>query len=166
MIDVGPNKHQSEQNQKNIKRKIEQLRFISQLMDAQFKGPFGFRFGLDGLIGLIPGIGDLVTTIISLYIIAGAYQLGVGPAVIARMFFNQGIDSLIGLIPFFGDLFDIGWKSNLRNMTLLDQYMLNPKQTKRRSWGLLIGLIVGVFLILFFVTAGIIMLFKALASSN
>lgn len=146
-------------------KKIEQLRMISQLMDAKFKGPLGIRFGLDGLIGLIPGIGDLLTTLVSLYIIGGAYQLGVGPAVIARMLINQAIDSLIGIIPFFGDLFDIGWKSNLRNMALLDRFMEHPKYVKRRSWMVLLVLLIGLILILSLVVFGVVMLLRVLTGS-
>lgn len=130
-------------------KQVEHLRWIANTMDAKFKGPFGFRFGWDAIIGLIPGIGDLITTLISFYMIASSYQLGVGPAIITRMLINQGIDSLVGSVPFFGDLFDAGFKAQLRNMKLIDQYMLNPKQVKQKSWALLIAMLFAFFILLF-----------------
>lgn len=133
---------------KNLKQ-VEHLRWLANLMDAKFKGPFNFRFGWDAIIGLIPGIGDFITTLVSFYFIASAYQLGVGPAIITRMLVNQIIDSLVGTIPFLGDLFDAGFKAQIRNMKLIDQYMLNPKRTQQKSWALLIAILLAFALILF-----------------
>ena len=104
---------------------IEQrLRVLARLMDAQFELPgTRFRFGLDALIGLVPGLGDAVTTAISAYIIAEARRLGVSRWVLARMIANVALDALVGAIPLAGDLFDAAFKANLRNLRLLG---INP----------------------------------------
>lgn len=141
-------------------KKLNRLRILSQLLDSQIKGPFGIRFGLDGIIGLVPGIGDLITTLISCYIIFGAYQLGVGPIVLARMILNQGIDSLIGVIPIFGDLFDIAWKSNIKNVNLLEKFLQNPTHVERHSWVLFAGLMLGIGLLVFAVIYAMVILLR------
>lgn len=89
-------------------------------MDARFRLPgTGWRFGLDGLVGLVPGIGDAATTLISLYIVAEAWRLGVRKRTLARMIGNIVLDSMIGTVPVAGDLFDFIWKANIRNLRLV-----------------------------------------------
>ena len=89
---------------------------LSYWMDAWFEVPgTGWRVGLDPLVGLIPGIGDLVTTVVSLYIISLAGRLGLPRITVARMALNVLVDMLLGAVPFVGDIFDVWWKANLRN---------------------------------------------------
>jgi hypothetical protein len=91
-------------------------------MDARFRLPgTGWQFGLDGLVGLIPGIGDAATTLVSLYIVAQAWRLGVRKRTLARMIGNIVLDFLVGTMPVAGDLFDFVWKANLRNLRLARQ---------------------------------------------
>ncbi len=93
---------------------------MARLMDAQFRLPVvGVRIGLDGLIGLVPGVGDMVTFAPSVWMIAKGWQHGARKRTIARMVANSGTDLIIGIVPLVGDLFDIGFKANLRNARLL-----------------------------------------------
>ena len=82
-----------------------------------------FRFGLDGIVGLIPGIGDAVTSTLTAYIIYEAWRLGVPAAMLLRMAANLGIDSLVGVVPLVGDLLDFGFKANRRNLRLLHRHL-------------------------------------------
>lgn len=92
-------------------------------MDSSLRLPGGFRIGADGLIGLLPGVGDLATAGVSLYIVAQASKAGVPARGIARMLLNVGLDAVIGTIPLLGDVFDFAFKANLRNARLMDSYL-------------------------------------------
>lgn len=98
-------------------RRIEKL---AHLFDAQFAIPgTKIRFGWDGLIGLIPGVGDTITLLPQFYLLFEALRLKLGKRTILKMLLNIGIDWLVGLIPVLGDLFDVAFKSNLRNAKLV-----------------------------------------------
>jgi len=81
------------------------------------------RFGLDALIGLVPGIGDAITTAMSLYIVHEARQLGAPGHLIARMLGNVLLDGMVGAVPLVGDAFDVLWRANRRNMRLLQEWL-------------------------------------------
>ena len=81
------------------------------------------RFGLDALIGLFPGVGDLITTALSLFIVHEAYQLGAPGHVIVRMLGNVAVDGVFGAVPLVGDAFDVLWRANRRNMRLLREWL-------------------------------------------
>lgn len=99
---------------------IDDLVRLAQLLDNQFVVPgTNFRFGLDSLIGLIPGIGDGVSALISLYIMARAHRLGAPAGLLAKMGVNVAIDTAVGALPIFGDLFDFAFKANVKNVRLL-----------------------------------------------
>lgn len=115
------------------KPNLSDLRKISDVMDRHFKGPFGWRFGWDGLLGLVPFVGDLVTNAISFYVVLRAAQTGVAPSVILRMGLNILIENLVDVIPFFGNLFDFFWKANSKNMILVESYHSYPKRVRRNS---------------------------------
>jgi hypothetical protein len=85
------------------------------------------RFGLDALIGLVPGIGDAITTAMSLFIVHEARQLGAPGHVIARMLANVAVDGVVGAVPLVGDAFDVVWRSNKRNMRLLYDWLEREK---------------------------------------
>src|SRR5262249_20995425 len=96
------------------------LERLGWLMDDLFRVPvLGWRFGLDALIGLIPGLGDTATSLVSLYILAAAVRYRVPKITMLRMGLNIGIDYLIGLLPIVGDIADAWWKSNQMNLALL-----------------------------------------------
>lgn len=100
------------------------IRKLAHLLDERFRLPIiGRRVGLDGLIGLIPGIGDTLSALLGLYILVRARQLGAGPGLLTRMAANLGIDWLLGSIPLLGDLFDFAFKSHVRNVALLQGHL-------------------------------------------
>jgi hypothetical protein len=104
--------------------RIARLDALAVLLDTAFLIPgTNIRWGLDALIGLVPGIGDAVTTIMSLYIVHEAHQLGAPGHVIARMLGNVALDGVVGAVPIIGDAFDVMWRSNRRNMRLLQEWL-------------------------------------------
>ena len=103
---------------------LRELDNIASWMDAKFSVPgTDIRFGLDSLIGVIPGIGDTIGMAVSGYIFHRAVQKGVPHHIKLQMIFNIFIDWLIGLIPLLGDLFDVKWKANIRNVELLRRHL-------------------------------------------
>lgn len=101
-------------------RRIEKLRKLAVLMDSSIRVPgLKFKIGLDPIIGLMPGVGDIVTTGISAYIVYQGYKLGASKTTIAKMIGNMVIDGVVGEIPLLGDVFDFAFKANVRNLKLL-----------------------------------------------
>lgn len=133
---------------------LTQLKSLGRLLDTKFQGPFGTKFGLDALIGLIPGIGDFVTSALSLYIIARAAAMGVGSSTLMRMAMNVVFENVIDMIPFVGNLFDFYWKANTKNMILLERHLTDPARETIKS-RTVVGL-VSVILILILVASGYI----------
>lgn len=103
---------------------LERLDRLSRLLDTRFRIPgTGFRLGLDGLIGLVPGIGDTITLLPSAYMVLRAYQAGADRKTVSRMAANTALDYFGGAIPIVGDIFDIAFKSNRKNFELLREAM-------------------------------------------
>ena len=93
---------------------------LSFYLDGLFKVPgVGWRFGLDAVIGLIPNVGDTLTSFASFYILVAGVRYGVPKITLLRMAFNIGLDYVIGMVPFIGDAFDFVWKANRQNMNLI-----------------------------------------------
>jgi len=92
-----------------------------------------FRVGIDAIVGLIPGLGDLLGVLASSYIVREAARLGAPPSVLTRMAFNVAVEGFVGLIPFFGDVFDAVWKANQRNYALLEEHIAHPQRIARSS---------------------------------
>lgn len=103
------------------------------LLDSSIRLPGGFRIGLDGLIGLVPGVGDVLGGVLSVWVFYQASKLGAPKSIQLRMIFNILIDTLLGTIPVVGDLFDFMWKANNRNLALLERYQREPTQTRHRA---------------------------------
>ena len=98
----------------------ERLANMERLFDRAFRLPgTSFRFGLDGILGLLPGIGDAGTAAVSMLLVADAWKSGARKRTIATMAKNVGVDFLVGSIPLVGDLFDFGYKANTKNIKLL-----------------------------------------------
>ncbi|WP_262694370.1 DUF4112 domain-containing protein [Kordiimonas aquimaris] len=107
-------------------KRVRRVQNLAQLLDRKYRIPgTRFRFGLDALIGLIPGVGDTITAVLAGWIIYQAHKCGVPFSIKLRMAVNVFIDWFIGLIPLLGDLFDIGWQANYRNAQLLSGYLEN-----------------------------------------
>jgi len=117
-----------------IDPRLADVEALARWMDYAFALPGGFRFGLAGFIGLIPGIGDVMDALISLYIVNRALQLGIPRVGVARMVLNIGIEGLLGAAPFVGDLFDIVFKANRRNYVLLNSYFAQPQRQRGMDW--------------------------------
>ena len=112
---------------------LNRIRKLSRLMDTAIRIPgINFRIGLDPIIGLVPGAGDLVSTAFSGYIIFLATRFGLPREVLARMVFNIGLEAVVGSVPLLGDLFDAYYKSNVRNLALLEQHLqaVEPELSK------------------------------------
>lgn len=130
------------------------LERLAHLLDAAFAVPgTGIRIGLDALLGLIPGLGDLVPGLLSLTLVFEGARRGVPSSVLLRMIANILIDTIVGVVPLLGDLFDISWRSNIRNIELLkkasrDGVKNSPAGAIRQIVHLAILLIVGAVLIL------------------
>lgn len=133
------------------KQKLKELQKLSSLLDSKFEGPFGFRFGLDALIGLIPIIGDWIGAAMSIYIISQAASIGVGNATLIRMAINVALENIIDMIPLVGNVFDFYWKANNRNMELLEKHLQNPPRETIKS-RMIIGIIAVAMLLLLFAT--------------
>ncbi len=108
---------------------MQDLKRLAELMDSKYKGPFGFRFGLDGLIGLLPVAGNVITSCISFYIIIRAATMGCPAFLILRMLINVLIDNIFDWLPILGNLFDFMWRANSKNILLLEAYMANPSRS-------------------------------------
>jgi hypothetical protein len=105
-------------------QRIARIDALTNLFDTAFVIPgTEIRFGLDALIGLVPGIGDAITTVMSLYIVNEARALGVPSWVIARMIANVALDGVVGAVPLVGDVFDVAFRANRRNMALLRAHL-------------------------------------------
>jgi Domain of unknown function (DUF4112) len=115
---------QNEQtNAQQNDRDLKQLDVLANLLDNQFRIPgTQFRFGLDGVIGLIPYVGDIAGLLVSGILFRMMLKRGAGPIIMLRMMGNVVLDAIIGIVPFIGDLFDFGFKANRRNVNLLRQY--------------------------------------------
>jgi hypothetical protein len=121
----------------------EQLDLVASLLDDVFHVPgTSIRFGLDPLIGLIPGLGDALSGFASFLIVFAAWQRRLPRVTIARMVANIGLDTLVGAVPFLGDAFDAAWKSNRRNVTLLKRTEYDPRGRQVwTDWLFLFGII-------------------------
>lgn len=134
-----------------VERSLEDL---SYWLDGVFRVPgTNFRFGVDALAGLIPGVGDFATSAVSLYILAAGVRYRVPKETLLRMGLNIGIDYLLGSLPVAGDLFDAYWKANLKNVELLkERATATPEEAKRgrvSDW-LFVSLIILLLLALLF----------------
>jgi hypothetical protein len=131
-----------------------ELEVFSQLMDNQFRIPvLGWRFGLNAIIDLIPEFGDVVTTIVALYVLVSAVRYRVPKITLLRMGMNIAIYFIVGLIPLAGDIFAVWWKPNIRNLNLLRRRATvsaaEAKQGRTSDW-LFVALIAGGLVALLF----------------
>lgn len=113
--------------------RIARIDALATLFDTAFLVPgTNIRFGLDALIGLVPGIGDAITTAIALYIVNEARALGAPKLLVARMLANVALDGVVGAVPLVGDAFDVAFRANRRNMALLREHL--DRVEGRASW--------------------------------
>jgi hypothetical protein len=137
-------------------------RFLADLLDQRFTIPgTSIRIGLDPILGLIPGIGDLLANLTGSMILILAVQLGIPKVVLARMGINIAVNAIIGAIPIFGDIISIWFRSNVRNVALLERYLGRPsKRVELGDWLFVILLIVGLLALLGGIVVAAVWLFK------
>jgi hypothetical protein len=135
------------------------MRNLTRLLDTAFSLPGGFRIGIDPIIGLVPGIGDVIASTLSVWLVYDAARLGISKRVLCRMVLNIMIEAAIGAVPVIGDFIDAAWKANVRNMRLVEA---DYKPTfKERSLWKLVAIIGGT---LFFVYGSLFLAFYLLIS--
>jgi hypothetical protein len=110
-------------------QRLDALRKAARLLDSAFVVPgTSYRIGLDPLLGLIPGLGDLASPLFAVSILWHAREFGVPRHVVFRMILNVAIDALVGVVPLVGDLFDVAWKANTANVALLERHVREPRK--------------------------------------
>lgn len=113
-----------------LKDRLDRLDRLAHNLDSRYRIPgTGIRFGWDGILGLVPGLGDIATLGPAGYILLEAHRLGAPKHLKGRMAFNSGVDWIIGSIPLVGDVFDVGWKANRRNVALLRRHFERSPDT-------------------------------------
>jgi hypothetical protein len=141
--------------QRNAQRGLRQVEHLSRLMDSQFRIPgTNFQFGLDGIIGLIPGVGDLSTFAVSAYMVLIMARNGASGYVLARMVLNVLIDAAIGSIPLVGDIFDFAFKANTMNVKLMRQHFREGRH-RGSAWKVIIPVLLALTLVLGLIIYGL-----------
>ncbi|HYE30601.1 MAG TPA: DUF4112 domain-containing protein [Methylomirabilota bacterium] len=144
---------------------LKRIRAFSHFLDQSIKLPFGVRIGVDPLVGLVPGIGDAISTVFSFVLIFEAARLGIPKRALGVMIFNVALEALAGTIPLLGDVFDAVWKANMRNARLVEAVYRPdmPRRSKAQIFASLgafcIGLIVLMVILGALILKGIFALF-------
>lgn len=148
---------------------IESLRKLSNLLDNAFRVPgTSIGVGIDPLLGLLPGGGDFIGGLLSVYIVYSAAKMGVPKESLIRMASNIVFDSLAGTVPVVGDLFDVAWKANIKNIDLLETHLDSPKKSKKANRWFVFLLLAGLVLLVIGIAAVsvfiIALIFQALSA--
>ncbi len=123
-------------------QRLRALKHIARLLDSAFVLPgTDVRIGLDPLLGLVPGLGDLASPLFASAMLWQSRDLGIPRVVQLRMVFNVAIDALVGLLPIAGDIFDFAWKANDRNIVLLERHAYEQRRPSAGDWIFVVGLI-------------------------
>ena len=119
-------------NRASRQQRLARIDALATLLDSAFVVPgTNIRFGLDAIVGLFPGIGDFLTSLVSLYIVHEARQLGAPAHLLVRMVANIAVDGVVGSAPLAGDIFDVMWRANRRNMALLYEHLRSEGEFAR-----------------------------------
>ena len=128
---------------------------MSKLLDNAITVPgTGWKIGFDPIVGLIPGIGDLIGAVLSGYIILEAARAEVPALTLARMLGNVGVDTLLGAVPAVGDVFDAAWKANTKNVALLEKHLARGESIEKRR-GAMGAMVLAVLALIVIVGAGL-----------
>ncbi len=123
---------------------LKRLRQISHLLDNAIALPgTDFRIGLDPILGILPGGGDIITGLMSVYIVFEGARMGLPATTLGRMGFNILLDTLTGTIPVIGDFFDVTWKANSQNVMLLEKHLANPEPSRAADRLFAVVIVVG-----------------------
>jgi hypothetical protein len=127
---------------------LARARTLARLLDSAARVPgTGIRFGADAVLGLVPGLGDVAGAALAGYLVLLAQRLGAPRAVVLRMLGNVAVDTIGGTVPLIGDLFDVAYKSNLRNLALLERAIERPTSTSRTSRLVVAATLLGLMLL-------------------
>ncbi|MGB7084550.1 MAG: DUF4112 domain-containing protein [Phormidesmis sp.] len=122
---------------------LKRLKQLSHLLDNAIAIPgLRYRIGLDPILGVLPGGGDILTGLLSVYIVFEGARMGLPAPTLGRMGFNILLDTLTGLVPVIGDLFDVTWKANSQNVALLEKHLANPTPSRAADRIFAVGVIV------------------------
>jgi uncharacterized protein DUF4112 len=123
----------------DVATRARNIRALARFLDSSLSVPgTNWRFGFDAVVGLVPGVGDLIGGVLSGYIILEAAKAEVPIFTLARMLVNVGVDMLVGAVPALGDVFDAAWKANMKNVALLERHLevsVAPPREKRSVVG-------------------------------
>lgn len=146
--------------------RLSRLDALARFLDNSIRLPgIGYRIGYDALIGLIPGIGDVIGLGLSTYIVLEAARFRLPFSTLLRMVVNVGIEAIVGVIPLVGDVFDATWKANARNMALLHERLERPDpHAAARDRRFIVGVVAAIILLLLGVCVGVFYLVRALLS--
>lgn len=129
----------------DLERRLSSLRGLQRLLDDAFPVPgTNLRFGIDPIIGLVPWVGDVLTGVISCAIVMQAHRMRLPRVVQLRMLLNIGIDVLIGVVPLVGDVADVFWKSNTRNLALLEAHAAEVRPASLADWLFVVGVVLAI----------------------
>lgn len=135
-------------------RGLDRARTVARVLDRSFRIPgTSFRFGLDPILGLLPGGGDVLAAFASGYVLYVAWLNGAPGSMIARMMMNVVVDVLVGSIPVIGDIFDAGWQANSRNVRLLEGWLDEEGSQRHHSVAILVAVVLGLLALLAAVVA-------------
>jgi hypothetical protein len=142
---------------------LRRLRSLAWLLDSAIQLPgTRFRFGLDAIVGLIPGLGDVIGVLLSSYIVREAARAGAPPSVLVRMAWNVLVEGVVGMVPLAGDVFDAAWKANQRNVALLEAHFGEPRRTRRSSRIFVALLVLGLIGLIALTSAATFFILRAL----
>lgn len=128
---------------------IETVRRWARLLDSQFRIPgTNVRFGLDPILGLIPGLGDMTGPVFAAIVLAHAWRMRVPKIVMARMVVNAGLDAVLGLVPLVGDAVDVFWKANVANVRLLEEHAFERRTAGTADYLFVFGVALAAMIIL------------------
>jgi len=145
---------------------LARARTLARLLDSVARVPgTKIRFGADAVVGLVPGLGDIGGAALAGYLVILAQRLGVPRSVVLRMLGNVAIDTIAGTVPLIGDMFDVAFKSNLRNVALLESALQRPAATKRTSRLLVVGTILALVLLVAGALVVTVIAIRAIASA-
>jgi hypothetical protein len=141
-------------------KNFEIAKYVANLLDRRFTIPgTSIRIGLDPIVGLIPGVGDAIVSLAGSVILVLAAQSQLPKIVLVRMSLNIALNGIIGAIPILGDLFSVWFKSNVRNVELLERYAVEDRRTSTAGdWLFVIGLLLGIAFVFIGAVVGVVWL--------
>ncbi|MBI2835551.1 MAG: DUF4112 domain-containing protein [Acidobacteria bacterium] len=125
--------------------RLDLIRRWAHLLDDRFRIPgTRIRFGLDPVLGLIPGLGDLITPVFNALLLVQGFTMRIPKIVQLRMLLNVALDAALGALPVVGDLFDLSWKANVRNLALIERHAGTGQPATRGDWLFVLTILGGI----------------------